>query len=292
MLTELDGDDREEMRAEVADAEADIERLEAEIRLLLLPKDPNEGKNVIVEIRGAEGRRGGQPLRPRPVRDVPGLRRPHGLEARGARLRPVRHGRLQRDHVPAQGRRRVAAHALRGRRPPCPAGAGDGEPGSDPHLLGHGDRAPGGGGGRGRHRPQRPPDRRLPLVGAGRAEREHDRLGRAHHPQAHRAGRGHAGREEPDPEPGQGDAGAAEPPAEAGAGPSRRPRCRRSARTRSAAAAARRRSAPTTSRRTGSPSTASGSPLYKLDKVLAGELDDVVDALVADEQTRRLGESG
>jgi peptide chain release factor 1 len=55
MLTELDGDDREDMRAEVASAEADIERLEAKLRLLLLPKDPNEGKNVIVEIRGAEG---------------------------------------------------------------------------------------------------------------------------------------------------------------------------------------------------------------------------------------------
>ena len=55
MLTELDGDDREDMRTEVSEAEADIERLEAELRLLLLPKDPNEGKNVIVEIRGAEG---------------------------------------------------------------------------------------------------------------------------------------------------------------------------------------------------------------------------------------------
>jgi peptide chain release factor 1 len=55
MLTELDGDDREDMRTEVTEAEADIARLEAEIRLLLLPKDPNEGKNVIVEIRGAEG---------------------------------------------------------------------------------------------------------------------------------------------------------------------------------------------------------------------------------------------
>jgi peptide chain release factor 1 len=55
MLTDLDGDDREEMRAEATEAEADIERLEAELRLLLLPKDPNEGKNVIVEIRGAEG---------------------------------------------------------------------------------------------------------------------------------------------------------------------------------------------------------------------------------------------
>jgi peptide chain release factor 1 len=55
MLTELDGPDREEMRGEVTGAESDIERLEAELRLLLLPKDPNEGRNVIVEIRGAEG---------------------------------------------------------------------------------------------------------------------------------------------------------------------------------------------------------------------------------------------
>ena len=35
-----------------------------------------------------------------------------------------------------------------------------------------------------------------------------------------------------------------------------------------------------------------GLTVYKLDKVLAGELDDVVDALIADEQARRLGESG
>jgi peptide chain release factor 1 len=55
MLTDLDGEDREVMRAEVSEAEADIERLEAELKLLLLPKDPNDGKNVIVEIRGAEG---------------------------------------------------------------------------------------------------------------------------------------------------------------------------------------------------------------------------------------------
>ncbi|MGQ0433782.1 MAG: peptide chain release factor 1 [Microthrixaceae bacterium] len=55
MLSGLDGEDREVMRLEVSEAEADIERLEAELKLLLLPKDPNEGKNVIVEIRGAEG---------------------------------------------------------------------------------------------------------------------------------------------------------------------------------------------------------------------------------------------
>jgi len=55
MLTELEGEDREAMRTEVTEAEADIVRLEDELKVLLLPKDPNEGKNVIVEIRGAEG---------------------------------------------------------------------------------------------------------------------------------------------------------------------------------------------------------------------------------------------
>ena len=43
------------MRDELDGAEADIVRLEEEIRVLLLPRDPNDGKAVIVEIRGAEG---------------------------------------------------------------------------------------------------------------------------------------------------------------------------------------------------------------------------------------------
>jgi peptide chain release factor 1 len=55
LLTESTGDDRDFARTEVEEAEADIGRLEQELRLLLLPRDPNDGKNVIVEIRGAEG---------------------------------------------------------------------------------------------------------------------------------------------------------------------------------------------------------------------------------------------
>ena len=55
MFADASGDDREIVRDEVTGAEADITRLEAELRLLLLPKDPNEGRNVIVELRGAEG---------------------------------------------------------------------------------------------------------------------------------------------------------------------------------------------------------------------------------------------
>ena len=55
MIGELSGDDREMIRTELAEAEADVDRLTAELEMLLLPKDPNEGRNVIVEIRGAEG---------------------------------------------------------------------------------------------------------------------------------------------------------------------------------------------------------------------------------------------
>lgn len=55
MLPDLTGDERELIRTEVAEAEADVERLTDEIQLLLLPKDPNDDRNVIVEIRGAEG---------------------------------------------------------------------------------------------------------------------------------------------------------------------------------------------------------------------------------------------
>ncbi len=49
------GDEREGWRAELAEAEADLARLEDEIRELMLPKDPNDGRAVIMEIRGAEG---------------------------------------------------------------------------------------------------------------------------------------------------------------------------------------------------------------------------------------------
>ena len=55
MFADASGDDREIMRAEVEDAERRIEALDAELKLLLLPADPNAGRNVIVEIRGAEG---------------------------------------------------------------------------------------------------------------------------------------------------------------------------------------------------------------------------------------------
>jgi peptide chain release factor 1 len=55
LLGEATGDERELARIEVAEAERDLADLEDRLKLLLLPQDPNEGKDVIVEIRGAEG---------------------------------------------------------------------------------------------------------------------------------------------------------------------------------------------------------------------------------------------
>lgn len=56
MLAEkLDDDMREMVRAELVELTARKEELEERLNVLLLPKDPNDDKNVIVEIRGAAG---------------------------------------------------------------------------------------------------------------------------------------------------------------------------------------------------------------------------------------------
>jgi peptide chain release factor 1 len=55
IMVDAPGDERDELREEMARTEADIADLEDELRGLLLPKDPNDDKNVILEIRGAEG---------------------------------------------------------------------------------------------------------------------------------------------------------------------------------------------------------------------------------------------
>ena len=56
MLAEGQDKDMEELiRMELAEAEEALENAAAELKILLLPKDPNDEKNVIVEIRGGTG---------------------------------------------------------------------------------------------------------------------------------------------------------------------------------------------------------------------------------------------
>ncbi len=56
MLNEpLDDEMKELVKMELSELEEKIEALEAQLKLLLVPKDPNDNKNVIMEIRGAAG---------------------------------------------------------------------------------------------------------------------------------------------------------------------------------------------------------------------------------------------
>ena len=52
---ESDEEMRELLKEELAEAKDRIEELENELKILLLPKDPNDDKNVIVEIRAGAG---------------------------------------------------------------------------------------------------------------------------------------------------------------------------------------------------------------------------------------------
>lgn len=56
MRAGLDDEEMDEMvKDELADAKEERSSLEDEIKILLLPKDPNDEKNIIMEIRGAAG---------------------------------------------------------------------------------------------------------------------------------------------------------------------------------------------------------------------------------------------
>lgn len=56
MLDEENDDEmREMLKEELSDAKERVAKLEEEIKILLLPKDPNDDKNVIVEIRAGAG---------------------------------------------------------------------------------------------------------------------------------------------------------------------------------------------------------------------------------------------
>ncbi|WP_053361082.1 peptide chain release factor 1 [Bacillus sp. FJAT-27251] len=51
----LDADMREMVKEEISELNDQVEELEARLKILLIPKDPNDDKNVIMEIRGAAG---------------------------------------------------------------------------------------------------------------------------------------------------------------------------------------------------------------------------------------------
>ena len=55
LIADASGTERDQLQAELSSATSTIAALENELKVLLLPPDPNSGKNIIIEIRGAEG---------------------------------------------------------------------------------------------------------------------------------------------------------------------------------------------------------------------------------------------
>ncbi|CAB4730631.1 unannotated protein [freshwater metagenome] len=55
LYAESDAADRDTLRVDIAEYEAAIDEREEELKVLMLPRDPLDEKNVIVELRGAEG---------------------------------------------------------------------------------------------------------------------------------------------------------------------------------------------------------------------------------------------
>ena len=55
LMADAKGAEREQLQAELETAQSRMAELEERLKILLQPTDPNDGKNLIVEIRGAEG---------------------------------------------------------------------------------------------------------------------------------------------------------------------------------------------------------------------------------------------
>ena len=150
---------------------ARIEELEEEIRLAMVERDPNDDKNVIVEIRAGTGG------------DEAGLfagdlyrMLTRYAERLGFKTETLERRRGRPLHVRDQGRRRLLHLQVRGRHAPRAARAGDRVAGPHPHLHRDRRRAARGRGGRRADRPERPADRRLPLLRPRRPVGQHDRL--------------------------------------------------------------------------------------------------------------------
>ena len=184
---------RELAQEELTAAREEMERLRQELKLLLLPKDPNDRKNVILEIRAGTGGEEAALFAASLLRMYTMYAAARGWRTDTVELNETELGGL----VPAE---------IRERRPPGPAGAGDGVQWPHPDLRRHGGRAAGGGRGGREAGPCGHRDAGLPGQRRGWPACEQDVLRRAADPPAHRPGSGMPAGAQPVPEPGQGHA--------------------------------------------------------------------------------------
>ena len=151
-----DADLRELARAELPALEARLAELDATLRRLLLPKDPNDERNTVARDPRRHRRRRGEPLRRRALPHVHALRRAAAAGAsRSCRSSPTGLGGFKEVIALVAGEGRLQPAQVRGRRAPRAARAGHRDAGPHPHLGRDGRGPARGRGRRGRHRPTR-----------------------------------------------------------------------------------------------------------------------------------------
>ena len=181
--------DDEEMRelalAEASEIEEKLPAAEEELKFLLLPKDPNDEKNVILEIRAGTGGDEATLLRGRDPAYVRPLRRASGLE--NGDPGSFGHGRWRDKGSGSddRGRSRIFENAIRIGRTSRAACAANRDCGTDPYVGDHSRRFAGGRRGRRADQPERPSHRYILLVGSRRAVGEYHLLRRANNTSAH-----------------------------------------------------------------------------------------------------------
>ena len=182
---ESDPELREMAHEEMHALEAKRDALDAEIPLLLVPKDPNDEKNVLLEIRAGTGGDEAALFAGEMFRMYSRFAERQGWKVDVISANRTGQGGLKEVIAMIEGDRvysklRFESGVHRVQRVPATEALGP-----HPHLGGHGGRAARGRGGRRQDRGQGPAHRHLLLLGPGRPERQHHLLGGAHHPPAH-----------------------------------------------------------------------------------------------------------
>ena len=161
---------------------------------LLAPRDPNDGSDAILEVKAGEGGEESALFAGDLLRMYTRYAEQRGWKVEVLDSQETDLGGYKSITMtvkaPVDREPRcdaVRGPEVRGRRAPRAARARHRVAGPHPHLRRRRPRdARGRRPGRGRDRPERPADRRLPVVRTRRPEREHHRLGRPDHPPAHR----------------------------------------------------------------------------------------------------------
>ena len=180
-----DPDLRELAAQELPDLERRRAALRETVLLAMIPPEPTDSRNTVMEIRAGTGGDEAALFAAELARLYQKYADAHGWKVEPMGSSVTERGGLQGGELPHQRAGRLQAAQVRERSPPRAARAGDRGQRPDSHIDRHRRRAARGRGGRRAHRSAGTGDHGAARKRPGRAGGQHDRLGGAHHPQAH-----------------------------------------------------------------------------------------------------------